>query len=558
MSVRTVAFAIDEAYIPFCAAAVRSLLDHHEPGEIDLHVVHDGSLHRPAGARFRRWLAEAGVTPTFHTVAPSRLGGLAALDRFGTIVWSRLLLPELLAERDRVLYLDADVLVTDRLDELWDTDLGGAAVGAVRNVVEPSQRDRLRRLGIDNPLDVLNSGVLLLDLDAMRAAGTADAVLDVARRRSDELGWPDQDALNLAVGPWRRLHPRWNAQNSLWDWRPLAVEVFGDAVVEEATSDPAIVHFEGPSLCKPWHLLCDHPWRDTWWDAANRTPFAPDEPEDVTVATRLIARLPAARRRPTYLRLLQRRERIAARRREGDVPTVDATQPPVTSSASAGELDRIAECRPFTMASDERLLATMDAVRHVVRRDVPGALVECGVWRGGSVLAMIRTLQELGVDDRDVWCFDTFTGMTAPGDQDVSRYSPPAAETWREASERGERAWGGWFDDDVFGRDQVAEVLTGTGYPAERIHLVAGPVEATIPGEAPEEVALLRLDTDWYESTLHELRHLYPRVSTGGVLIIDDYGHWEGAARAAEEYFADVPPPLLARTDYTGRLAVKW
>src|SRR3546814_4191900 len=142
----------------------------------------------------------------------------------------------------------------------------------------------------------------------MRAAGTAGAVLTLAQDRAGDLGWPDQDALNLAVGSWARLHPRWNAQNSLRDWRPRAVEVFGAAAVDEATSDPAIVHFEGPSLCKPWHLLCEHPWRDTWWDAAHRTPFAPDQPEDVTVATRLISRLSGERRRAAYLRLLRLRQ----------------------------------------------------------------------------------------------------------------------------------------------------------------------------------------------------------------------------------------------------------
>lgn len=555
MSPLSVAFAIDQAYVPWCAVAVRSLLDHHDPAEVDLHVVHDGTLESAAGVRLRSWLGDVGATLTLHRVPPGRLAGLPALDRFGTVVWSRFLLPELLPGHDRVLYLDADVLVAGRLDDLWQTDLDRAVLGAVRNVVEPSQRERLRRLGVDDPLDVLNSGVLLLDLAAMRRAGTTDAVLGLARSRSAELGWPDQDALNLAVGQWKRLHPRWNAQNSLWDWRPLAVEVFGAGTVDDATSDPGIVHFEGPTLCKPWHLLCEHPWRDAWWDAARRTPFAPDDPEDVTVATRLIARLPRGRR-TAYLRLLRLRERMAG--------PVDATptaepQPPVTSSASPSELARIAECRPFTMASDERLLATIDAVRHVVRSDIPGALVECGVWRGGSVLAMIRTLQELDVDDRHVWCFDTFTGMTPPGGADVSRYSPPATDTWREADERGERAWGGYFDADVFGRDQVAELLAGTGYPNERIHLVAGPVEDTIPAEAPDAIAILRLDTDWYESTRHELGHLYPRLGAGGVLIVDDYGHWEGAARATDEYFAaaDASAPLLARTDYTGRMGVK-
>ena len=83
-------------------------------------------------------------------------------------------------------------------------------------------------------------------------------------------------------------------------------------------------------------------------------------------------------------------------------------------------------------------------------------------------------------------------------------------------------------------------------------------VEDTIPAAAPEALALLRLDTDWYESTRHELVHLYPRIATGGVLIIDDYGHWEGARRAVDEYFASAAPPvLLHRVDYTARMAVK-
>ena len=111
---------------------------------------------------------------------------------------------------------------------------------------------------------------------------------------------------------------------------------------------------------------------------------------------------------------------------------------------------------------------------------------------------------------------------------------------------------------DVYGIDQVRETVLGSGYPESRVHLVAGPVEETIPGEAPSSIALMRLDTDWYESTKHELHHLYPRLQAAGVLLIDDYGHWEGARRAVDEYFADNPPrPLLGRIDYTGRVAVK-
>ena len=80
----------------------------------------------------------------------------------------------------------------------------------------------------------------------------------------------------------------------------------------------------------------------------------------------------------------------------------------------------------------------------------------------------------------------------------------------------------------------------------------------SLPAQAPTAVALLRLDTDWYLSTKHEMEHLYPRLSAGGVLIVDDYGHWDGARQAVEEYFlTHGDKPLLARTDYTGRLAVK-
>ena len=213
---------------------------------------------------------------------------------------------------------------------------------------------------------------------------------------------------------------------------------------------------------------------------------------------------------------------------------------------------------PYTMTGVPRLAALVDAVRYCVRRGVPGAFAECGVWRGGSVLAMLLTLQDLDAADRDVYLYDTFEGMTKPTEHDVSPHDPPALETWVEAERRRARPWAGYFDPQQFNEEAVRDTLTATGYPRERLHFVAGPVEETLPEHAPERLALLRLDTDWYESTRHELEHLYPRLSEGGVLIIDDYGHWEGARRAVDEYFASAAPaPLLNRIDYTGRIAVK-
>jgi O-methyltransferase len=213
---------------------------------------------------------------------------------------------------------------------------------------------------------------------------------------------------------------------------------------------------------------------------------------------------------------------------------------------------------PYTMTGVARLHALVTAVRYCVRRDVPGALAECGVWRGGSVLAIALTLQELGRTDRDLYLYDTFEGMTEPGEHDVSAFHPPARESWLEAQRRGELAWSEVLGAaEAFGQDAVRELLLATGYPEERVHLVPGTVEETIPAQAPDRLALLRLDTDWYASTRHELEHLYPRLARGGVLIVDDFGHWEGARRAVEEYFAAHPPVLLNRIDYAARIAVK-
>jgi O-methyltransferase len=245
-------------------------------------------------------------------------------------------------------------------------------------------------------------------------------------------------------------------------------------------------------------------------------------------------------------------------RRGASVP--GGPDPRTSELTGLSERDRriVEQALPHTMTSGARLLALIDAVRYCVRRDVPGSFAECGVWRGGSVLAMILTLQDLGVSDRDIHLYDTFEGMTEPTEHDVSPIDPPALETWEAARREGQPAWGELFSPAVFDERGVRATLASTDYPEERLHLVRGPVEETLPDHAPARLALLRLDTDWYESTRHELEHLYPRLSDGGVLIVDDYGHWEGARRAVDEHFATAAPPvLLNRIDYTGRIAIK-
>ena len=218
------------------------------------------------------------------------------------------------------------------------------------------------------------------------------------------------------------------------------------------------------------------------------------------------------------------------------------------SVADRAIVDRV---DPFTMTSPARRASLIGAIDHVVRHGIEGAIVECGVWRGGSMMAAALALMARGDTSRDLWLYDTFEGMSAPTAADAS-HRGESAEAQLARTRRGTGVW------CEAGIADVRANLASTGYPAERIHFVEGKVEDTIPASLPGATAVLRLDTDWYESTRHELLHLYPLLAGHGVLVIDDYGHWQGARKAVDEYFAaSATPAFLHRVDYTARLLVK-
>jgi hypothetical protein len=210
------------------------------------------------------------------------------------------------------------------------------------------------------------------------------------------------------------------------------------------------------------------------------------------------------------------------------------------------------QCREYTMTSWERLYALYKSVQYVVKNSVPGGIVECGVWRGGSMKLVAHALLALGVTDRTLFLYDTFEGMTEPDPiLDIDSSGNKAVNDWTEVQRRGVK----WSYAPI---GEVREVIAGSGYPMNNVVFVKGPVENTLPATVPERIALLRLDTDWYSSTKHEIEHLYPRLSLYGVLILDDYGHYRGAQRAIDEYFDRTGKrPFLNRTDYSCRVGIK-
>jgi len=211
--------------------------------------------------------------------------------------------------------------------------------------------------------------------------------------------------------------------------------------------------------------------------------------------------------------------------------------------------------REYTMTSVQRGYALYQAVKYVISEGIDGDFVECGVWRGGSCMLIALTLAELDVCDRLIWLYDTFEGMTEPGDRDFIAWNGRSVhEKWKSDAEGKTQNFTSW----AVPVDSVQSNISATGYPGHLLRFVKGPVELTLKQNVPENISLLRLDTDWYESTKAEMEVLYPVLSPGGVLLIDDYGHFTGARAAVDEYFSGSgAQPLLNRVDYTGRVGIK-
>lgn len=226
---------------------------------------------------------------------------------------------------------------------------------------------------------------------------------------------------------------------------------------------------------------------------------------------------------------------------------------PVELSREEKELFHYVRRNGLTMVSDERLFATILACKHVIDRSVDGAFVECGVWRGGNALLAAGVFKLYGAM-RKVYLFDTFAGMTLPNQYDSAAMTGEDAHARYLSSQRESHSeWCYASLEDVSAAFEQAKLLDSN------VVFVKGDVLNTLSfaDNLPQTIAVLRLDTDWYESTRMELETLYPRLSVDGVIMIDDYGYWTGARKATDEYFARGHRPFLHYTDATGRAGVK-
>jgi lipopolysaccharide biosynthesis glycosyltransferase len=268
-----VACAARRDYVPHAAAMLHSVLETTGGAGVEIHFLHGGDWPRDHEGRLTAMVESRGGRISFLRVGRDRVAGLRTHDSLPASHWYRVFLPELLPRHDRVLYLDGDLIAVDTLEPLFQTELGDHYLGAVTNVFQHDHLNRIAELGLPDPSLYFNSGVLLMNLELMRRDGSSREIVEYARANPGRLSWPEQDALNLLLGDRRlALHPRWNLMNSLLLFES-ASEVFGADVLAEARAKPAIRHFEGPAVNKPWHADCERPDRELYARHRAATPW---------------------------------------------------------------------------------------------------------------------------------------------------------------------------------------------------------------------------------------------------------------------------------------------
>jgi len=185
-----------------------------------------------------------------------------------------------------------------------------------------------------------------------------------------------------------------------------------------------------------------------------------------------------------------------------------------------------------------------NSLEYIRKNQIDGDYVECGVYKGGNILGILKYLEHHNLT-ADVWAYDTFAGMTAPEDIDVDYNGSLAINILDEVM-------------CLSPLEEFIETISSSNYPKEKVKIVVGDICQTLldVGNIPDRIALLRLDTDWYASTKIELEVLWEKLVPGGIMIIDDYGHWQGCKKAVDEFF-DGKNQKFYQIDYTGILTFK-
>jgi lipopolysaccharide biosynthesis glycosyltransferase len=268
----------DEAYVPHLAAMLHSVFAVTPGIKIDFRFLHHADFDLHALGKLEAFCLSNGAGFRATRVNPELVHTLPATARYRQEAWYRLLLPSLMPDVDRVLWLDADLLILYPIEELWATRLDGKFLAAVPNALGPRHRVLPEKLGIADRRRYFNTGVMLMDLDKMRLANSEKRLREATKRFSEQSRFADQDVINPVFHDNYHVLPLpWNVTTGTYFHAREAIYVHGLKNYIEAIRHPRIVHY---TQQKPWQPTSIHPYRDLYLQhrAAAGWPLAPHAP----------------------------------------------------------------------------------------------------------------------------------------------------------------------------------------------------------------------------------------------------------------------------------------
>lgn len=267
------ACAADEKYLPHCAAMLHSVLTTTTDVDITVHFTHFPDFSQEMLSELSTFVSDAGARLNPLCVDDGALAKLPSTDALPPVVWQRVLLPELLPDLDKLLYLDSDLIALGSVEPLWDLDITSYYVAAVTNPMHEEMAHWPTHIGLPDAAAYFNSGVMVMNLALLREHECATKIVQHAVQHPELVHWGDQCAMNVVLHAQRySLDPRWNMMNNFVTFS-RGRDLFPETTLAAAVADPQIIHFEGPPQGKPWHYRSKHPQRELYLDHRSQTPW---------------------------------------------------------------------------------------------------------------------------------------------------------------------------------------------------------------------------------------------------------------------------------------------
>lgn len=265
-----IALCTDTYYMMACGPCLVSIFEHHAKETCHVYIV-TKSLPESDVKGLHQVAEKYGQQVTILQVGAEEFRHLKVSEQFRESVYYRFLLPELLPELDKIIYLDCDILVNGSLEPFWQSDINGYACG----VVEDQEGDDIllhNRIGVYTPY--FNSGVLLMNLDYWREHNLIEQLVDFIYENPEKCIYPDQDAMNVVLQGKVKFMPYGYNFQDLWysrPWQDIRLHASKFKEVEEWKDHPVVIHFAGRN--KPWKRTCKHPYRQYYLECLAKTPW---------------------------------------------------------------------------------------------------------------------------------------------------------------------------------------------------------------------------------------------------------------------------------------------